>query len=286
MSLRILMLGTPKSGKTGCLASLADVGWKIRYLDFDDNPDPLTNFAKKESRGNIEIVKCLDSYALSTAGGGSAPLDTSIRMRGAGGWPAMEKALRAWPTDNTKPEDWDPRKNLLVFDSLTWMTQSKVDMHMFSGRRDGENKSRSDYGVVQHQMSRLIQILKVSVRCPTIVIGHLQTIGPDFMVDDRVKDKDLFQEVVRRKLDQMDRIPWRMGPVTIGKAQVDDYASLFSGVVLVEQRQSGNRVISLVPTANTFGINFGLPIPGLSRDYPVETGMATIMEKWLALQDG
>src|SRR3990167_7269492 len=55
---RVLLLGTPGSGKTGSLACLANAGFKLRVLAFDKraNMVPLLMYTKTEYRKNIDIL--------------------------------------------------------------------------------------------------------------------------------------------------------------------------------------------------------------------------------------
>src|SRR5574337_1319439 len=107
MSFRALVMGVPKSGKSASFAALANAGWRIRYLDFDGNADPLLNFTEPSKRSNIEIVSCLDKVALATSGGGSEPEDATPRLRASRGWSVMAKALHKWPGDASFCGDWD-----------------------------------------------------------------------------------------------------------------------------------------------------------------------------------
>lgn len=282
MSLRILMLGKPKHGKTGSLASLASRGWKIRYLDFDNNPDPLFAFTKPEHRGNIERVACHDEYFLQEKGG-TSDKDVVAKLRTAAGWVAMYKALDKWPTDDSNPREWDPRSNILVIDSLTSLTEAKTNMQLRVANRD--HLARSDYFIIQNCIKDFVHVLQGAVVCPVFVLGHLRQIGPDLGVDDRIKSKEMIEKVLNEKIDRAREIQWEWGPITIGSAQVMTFASLFTGTIVVHSHDRG-RYIHLHQIPEFPGFALGLPIPGLKREYPIESGMDQIMEAWLASSIG
>ena len=53
-------IGYPGSGKTGALAALANVGYKLRVLDYGGNFQSLVGFADDRALPNIDIVSLQD----------------------------------------------------------------------------------------------------------------------------------------------------------------------------------------------------------------------------------
>lgn len=277
MSLRILFMGLPKSGKTASLASLANAGWKIRVLDFDGNVDPLVNFTKPSARSNIEVVDCLDKVSLVDVGGGSIPSDGVPKMRASRGWSAMAKALNKWPFDDSFCGDWDPEKVILLIDSATTLALSKVHAIQLANNKDGKRRNFSDYELTQTSIEGLIQALKADVKCPVFLTAHLQLVGPDLDVADDIENEGLKARILEEKLKGASKQPWALGPITLGKAQVRTLAAHFSGTALMEALPAAGRQIRLKPMD---GLALGMPIPGLKDSYPIETGWAAIMDAW------
>lgn len=262
---------------TASLSAAANAGWKIRYLDFDGNADPLVNFTEVGKRGNIEIVSCLDKFALAISGGGSEPEDATPRMRASRGWAAMTRALNKWPTDESFAGDWEPTSNILVIDSATTLATSKVNAIQHINKRGGTRKNFNDYELTQTAIEGLLQAIKADIRCPVFITAHLQLLGPDLDVDKDIDNEGLKERLLEEKLKGASKQPWTLGPITLGKAQARTLAGHFSGTALIEARPAAGRVIKLKPID---GLALGLPIPGLKDEYPIESGWATILEAW------
>lgn len=276
MSLRILALGVPKSGKTSSFASLANNGWKIRYLDFDGNADPLVAHTQPAHRGNVEVVSCLDQVVLAEAGGGEKA-DANPKMRSCRGWAVMARALNKWPTDDSFSGDWDPTSNVLIIDSATSLAVAKVNAIQFMNNRYGQRRTFTDYELTQTAISGLLAAIKLDIKCPMFLTAHIQTVGPDLNVDDEIENIGLRERVLEEKLKGATKMPWAIGPMTIGKAQVRSLASDFNGTALIEAFPASGRRIRLQPMD---GLALGLPVPGLKNDYSTDDGWGIILDAW------
>src|SRR5882672_5670063 len=53
-------IGFPGSGKTGAIAALLNVGYKVRVLDFEGNYQPLVGFADERALANLDVVTLQD----------------------------------------------------------------------------------------------------------------------------------------------------------------------------------------------------------------------------------
>jgi len=298
MALRLLILGTPKSGKTGLLAAAANAGWTIRYLDFDGNADPLIAYTLPQNRKNIQIVSCLDELkvqkTLDDRGGVKDAMFALSASNPPRAWKTMLDALDCWPVDGSNPREWDPEKNILVLDSLTTAGQARMRAIRFTnGRRFGERNFR-DYMLSQEEVESFLVALKVHVQCPVAVLAHIQTIGPDLDVelDDSMPREvrgRLQARLLEEKLKEAEKTPWTIGPVSVGKAQVKTLAAHFSGAILVEARPaSDSRVLMLRPKD---GLNLGVPFPAVGgkpmpRELPQESGMKTLLDAWVESRQG
>ena len=283
-------MGAPKGGKSGSLASAANAGWKVRYLDFDGNPDPLIAFTDKDKRGNIEVVSCLDKYKMVKVPGKATDGTFDEQIKFAGGptaWKTMHDALDKWPVDGSKPSEWDPTKNILVLDSLTTIAQSKVQLVQYTDGREGKKKNFSDYEQTQTSIENLIKVLKVYMECPVFVMAHLQVVSGnlDTPDDEEITDASIRNKLMEEKIKLASKVPVSFGPITIGKAQVNTLASHFNGAILVESNPILGRKIMIAPKE---GLNLGLPFPGIlgknpsPKELPQETGIKSILDAWLA----
>ena len=64
---KLMLVGDSGSGKTTALASLANAGYNLRILDFDDGLSILPEFLNKDAVKNVSFVTCKDSLGQATA---------------------------------------------------------------------------------------------------------------------------------------------------------------------------------------------------------------------------
>src|SRR5688572_5177661 len=62
MPVRGLIVGYPKAGKTGSLASLVNAGFKLRILDFDGNLEPLYAMVEPDKLHLIDAIALEDTF--------------------------------------------------------------------------------------------------------------------------------------------------------------------------------------------------------------------------------
>ena len=80
VSLRIMIGGWPKGGKTGAIAALLNAGYKVRVLDFEGNIDPLLQYTKPEFLKNLDIATFQD--VLTSDGATAFDSDKSAKEMG------------------------------------------------------------------------------------------------------------------------------------------------------------------------------------------------------------
>lgn len=273
MSARLLILGHPKGGKTTALAALANDGRTLRYLDFDDNADPLRLFTTKENRKNIQRVACTDTYGYKVDTG-SGGMQTDVFMKEFNSWPIMFNALEKWPHDGSDPSTWD-NNNILVFDSLSSMVKAKwLAFCAFSKNR--KKHIQLNYKFVQDEVWNFFELIKSSIKCPVIVLAHIQLSTADFHLDDDIEDVKLKEAILYKKLDEAQIQDAMFGPITLGQAQTRSLPSIFSGVLLIKGDELGRTIY----TTPKNGYNLGVPAPGIDPELPINTGLATIFNSW------
>lgn len=287
MSLRLLYLGAPKSGKTGSLAAAANAGWKIRYLDFDGNADTLLNFTAPANRKNIEIIPCLDEYKMVQKAGKESMEQTLVYASKPSAWKSFMDAMSVWPTDQSKPSEWEPTKNILVIDSMTTLALSKINLSVYSDGREGKRRNFNDYDSVQNDILKLTSLLKVYIKCPVFIMAHLQLTSANLDVDEDITNQEIRAKLYEEKLKIAAKTPMQWGPVTMGKALTNTLAAHFNGTILAEANHLLGRKIFLQPKE---GLNLGVPFPLLTKDQkiikelPLETGVKEILDAWVACQ--
>lgn len=259
---RLLEVGFPKSGKTGSLACLLDAGYTLRYLNFDNNVQPLLAYTTAEGQKRLSVVDCLDEYWFNPATNRlepkGSPLSTVTAM----------KALNDWP-DGSKAADWGP-EDILVVDSGSVMAESAMKRNMgLNGRLMGKPQF-ADFTAAHDAITGLCLHTKRLLKCHFIMITHLTLIGPDLSVPDFDNDA-LAEKVVERKLEGSENVPWKLAPKTVGRA-LHDLAKHFSGVVYATARGPARRLL-LRPAD---GVDAGVPVAGLPPELDIKDGMAKI----------
>lgn len=262
MTNRFLIVGFPKSAKTGALASLVDAGYTLRYQDFDGNAAPLFAYSKPENHHLIQMVECRDKTKVVgdklVYDGTPAACSTALA------------ALNKWP-DGSKAFDWG-ENDILVTDSGSVMAESAMARNMSLNSREGKKPQYGDYEAGQQAIIRLCQHAKL-LKCHFIMITHLFLMGPDLALPD-TEDEELAEKILAKKVEGADSVPWKLAPKTIGKA-IHDMAKHFTGVIYCKSTGPVRR-LHLAPTDS---VDAGVPIAGLPSFLDIKDGMAKIFAK-------
>lgn len=256
-----------KSAKTGALASLATGGYTLRYCNLDDNAEPLFAFSPPTAHKNIQVLDCIDQFRVDAKG------DLVVDgVQGLKSWKTIVGAMDKWPLDGSDPAKWGAR-DVLVIDSLTELAKGLARRQQTIENRQNTRYSWNDYDRVQKQVDAMLIYLKSKLpKASLAVICHLQLIGPDLGTGD-IEDDDLKEEVIRQKLRGADIVPWKLAPISLGRAQGKTLAGHFTGTLYCKATSGRGRVILTQPED---GFDAGVPVAGLPRELPVADGMAKI----------
>lgn len=287
---RGLIVGYPGAGKTGALAALANVGFKLRVLDFDGNYQSLTAFADPAALPNIDIVTLQDKMA----GGAQKGL---VADKAAGGPPAYVQPegiptafnnalnlLTHWRytdedgeiTDLGRPSEWGS-DTVLVLDSLTAAAEaSLLRAQKFHNKTPG-NMTFNVWGHAVSDFMRMLKLMRaLSNNYHLLCLGHIRPIGPaDYLSagdDDEIKQAKL--DAIKEEV-----IPTRLFPIGVTKPNSQELHKEFTTMLLAEQvTKPKGKVRVLRPTSN-LPIDLKVPAKDLKSEYPIETGLADIFAK-------
>jgi len=243
---KLLIEGDSGSGKTGCLASLVKVGYKLRILDFDNGLEPLKQYILKEcpdKLDNVEFRTFRDKRKASATGpvidGQPTAFIKAIQM------------LDRWKYDDVDlgvPADWGP-ECICVIDSLTFMSDAAYDWRepLAAKGKSGEVDKRAIYGDAQNAIESVLALLtSESFRTNVIVISHIR-----YMENPDGTKKGY--------------------PTAVGSALGPIIPRYFNSVALC-QTQGGRRTIQTTATAM---IDLKNPAPfAMLPNYPLDTGLA------------
>lgn len=175
---KMILMGDAKAGKTGALASLVKVGYKLRILDYDNLLDSLVYQINKicpEKLSTVEARPLRDKRKASPMG---AIIDGAPRAFSNG-----IKMLDRWKytdTDGTEvdfgvPKDWGS-DTILVIDSLSRFCDAAYDFAepLVPAGKSGEKDDRAVYGMAQDSVENVLAMLGAEwFNTNVIVIAHI-----------------------------------------------------------------------------------------------------------------
>lgn len=177
---KLLVIGDPKTGKSGSLASLVCAGYKLRILDYDNGLDPLKQFVARDCPDlleNVEFRTIRDKYKATSQG----PVLDGMPSAFVNGI----KMLDRWKYDDVDlgvPAQWGP-DYILVVDSLTFMSDAAFAWRepLTPRGRSGEYDRRATYKDAQDAIETVFRLLtSESFQTNVIVIAHVRYIdNPD-----------------------------------------------------------------------------------------------------------
>jgi hypothetical protein len=145
--IKLLLIGHPKVGKTGLLATLANVGYKVRILDFDNNLAIIKSYLTPGAAHNIDYV--------------------SFDARTPESWKKAKALCRKWE-DGTTPTDWTS-EYVLVIDSASFWADACLVHHRAKNSKD----PRQDYYAAQSEVEDEVAFLtSPKFKCHLILITH------------------------------------------------------------------------------------------------------------------
>jgi hypothetical protein len=249
---KMLIEGDSGTGKSGALASLAKVGYKLRILDFDNGLEPLKNFILRDCPdkiGNVEFRTLRDKRKAGPLGpiidGKATAFMDGVRM------------LEKWKykdEDGTEidfgvPAEWGP-DCILVIDSLTFMSDAAWDFRepLTPKGESGKYDLRATYKDAQDAIEHVLALLTgVTFHTNVIVTSHIRYISnPDGTT--------------------------KGYPTSVGSALGPTIPRYFNSVAMMQTQPGGKRTIQTQATAM---IDLKNPKPfEMAKSYPIETALA------------
>lgn len=207
-AVKLLLVGNSGSGKTTALATLANAGYELFILDFDNGLDTLRGFVKPEHHARVHYKTFIDEMVgvqgamrvppsaamkalqqldnwVEPAPAGAAPADpaaapalVAAAPSPFGPRPAQISASAAPPAPSGTislggPKSWGPGQ-VLVIDSLTFFGNACMNFALAMNGRTGQRPTQQDWGDAIRLQENLLTILYAdSIRCQVIVTAHL-----------------------------------------------------------------------------------------------------------------
>lgn len=268
---RAFHIGLPGSAKTGALAALANVGYKLRILDLGGNPESLLEYADEKALPNIDIVTLTDRMRNG---------DKYVEVVGIPeAFNNVCQMLIEWKykdEDGTevnlgKSADWG-MDTIVVIDDGSGLAKAVFRKAMKMNNKTPSNITSSVWGHAVADYNNFLSIL-TSKNHHVIVNVHQQMLGPkDFIAqgdEDEVKEKKL--EAIANDL-----IPTRWYPIAVTKPQSQNVHGQMPTMLHFEKTQRLGKTVRLIETVGETNIDVKIPVKGLKKEYPIETGLADI----------
>lgn len=164
---KLLLVGDSGTGKTGSLASLAEAGYNLRILDFDNGLDILRHLCSPEALAKIEYETCTDIYSSKSG----KPVVTKAEA-----WARAMKLLDSWHEGVVK---WSA-DDILVIDSLTLLGRAVMNYVMYLNGKIGQRPQIQHWGEAMDLLESLLaQLYSDAVKCNVIITSHISYVESD-----------------------------------------------------------------------------------------------------------
>lgn len=270
---RAFHIGYPGSGKTGALASLANVGYKIRVLDFEGNFQSLASFA--DDRADIDVITLQDKIR-----NGDKYVEVHGIPEAFNNAVTMMKEWKYKDDDGNevnlgKSSEWGS-DTVVVIDSLTTMGAAAKARAMKMNNKTPSNMTSAVWGHAVADVNNFIELLKADRnRFHLIINSHKQILGPsDFLAqgdDEVVKEKKL-------EMIQQGMIPPRIYPVGVTKPSSQNIHGALPIMLEFEKTTKQGRDVRLINTTSGPQLDVKIPGKNLKASYGIENGLAELFE--------
>lgn len=161
--IKMLYMGDTGTGKTGALASLANAGYKLHILDYDNGLDILSTAVKPEFLKNIEYETLTEK---KKAVGGTVLIQGTPKSFARG-----LALLTEWSGKYTSKED------IIVIDSLTFMSDAALEHVLAGAGHTGRQPEIQEWGLAMSLIEDVLSILySDDLKCNVIVNSHIKYI--------------------------------------------------------------------------------------------------------------
>lgn len=280
-SLRLMIGGWPKGGKTGSIVALLNAGYKVRVLDYEGNNDVLMNYTKPAALKNLDIAVFQDKQTSD----GATAWDSDDEPKKMAYARSLQQ-MKDWATDDGKggvttfgPSYKWGNDTVVVVDNLTRLGEAS-----FARARRILNKKpgMSDVKVwglaVDEEVAFLKWLARKSNKFHLVVLAHWQMLGPDIPMSSMSEDdeiKDLKKQIATERAAML---PTKLFPKGVTKENSRNVNSLFPVLLEAKRVVNGSKVSRVLLTETDEEIDLAFPVPGAAKSYPIDTGLATIFE--------
>ncbi len=263
-------MGYPGAGKTGSLVPLLNAGYKLRFLDFDGNLEPLLHYANPKMLNNLDVLHFEDKMRIGAAFQEPVGIPSAFAnaLHALDRWKYKDE--QGTEVDLGASSDWG-LDTIVVLDSLTAMGESAKLRAMKLLNKTPMNMSDRVWGLAMaEQLEFVKRLTSPNNKHHVLVLAHLKMVGPK---DIRQGDSALTEDI-KKQVGSM--IETRLYPSALGWAlpQVigGEFPTLLE-IASVVKAGSVKRVIRTVPRPE---LDVKLPASIAEKELDIKDGMLTI----------
>jgi AAA domain-containing protein len=280
-SLRILIGGWPKGGKTGAIASLLNAGYKVRMLDFEGNYDVLLNYVKPEAIKNLDIATFQDKQVSD----GATAWDSADSPKDMAYSKALQQ-MKDWKSvdDDGKPMtlgpsfQWGP-DTVVVVDNLTRLGEMSFRRaRRILNKKAGMNDVKVWGLAVDELVAFLGWLTRKTNKFHLVVLAHWQMLGPDVPMSAASEDEDIKDLKKQIATERAAMLETKLFPKGVTKENSRNIGSLLPVLLEAKRVVNGSKVKRVLLTETDEAVDLAFPVPGAEKSYPIDTGLATIFE--------
>lgn len=269
-AVRALLVGYPGAGKTGALACLLNAGFKIRFLDFDGNLEPLLLYANPAMLGNLDVQSFEDPMRMGAQG--MEPV--GVPQAFANAFRAMDHWTYKNPdgstTDLGRSDDWGS-DTIVVLDSLTSMGEAAKARSMKLNNKTPMTTTDRVWGLAMAEQEEFIKrMTRSSNKFHVLVLAHLKMIGPK---DIRKGDSPLTQQI---KEEQGSLLDTRLYPSALGWQLPQLIGQHFPTMLEVKRLVKAGQVKRVINSIPRQDLDLKLPSKMEAKELDISDGLLQI----------
>lgn len=280
---RGLIMGYPGSGKTGCLAALANAGYKVRLLDLDGNPESLLQYTLPEFLPNIDIVNLEDKIVDKGAYAGpeGMPMAYTKALRMLDRWryedpdgTELDAKTGKRYTDLGRSSDWGP-DTVVVVDGVTGLSDAALWRARAATGKTPMNMTQAVWGAAANDVLNFTRRFTASTnKHHSIMISHVKIVGPKV---EQATDSELAKTV---KAESAELIPTKLQPTAVGWQLPQYFCGEFPITLVCEQVAKGKTVYRRIKFEPRPDMDLKLPVkdPESLKDLSLRDGLLRIFQ--------
>lgn len=277
---QLMVVGFPKAGKSGALASLANAGFKLRIMNYDPGGGGtkiLRALVKPEFYPNVSIIDLADEKRMARFIEAKQPKAFAAGFSLMDDWTDFDSAWKPIPeTSLGHSRDWGTDV-VVVLDTVTSMGEAAFDRALNMQGKTFENTTDRVWGQAMAEQEAFVKRLMSSSNGFNVVINaHLKMIGPKDVRKGPTGDSEIGVQI---KTEIAALIETRYYPSVLGWLGPQQSGKNFPAILeaAFEPGRAGkvDRFFRTQPRAE---LDLGVPSLDLPAKIPLDDGLLKVFD--------